>query len=143
MILEYEIEVAEDYYDTFEYEIDYSEIKDALEDMSQDDVVKCANEIFSGYSEEEKKEFIEGYLDAGYRENEILNDDGSVNFDFLYADDRDTVLEILADNADYDEEIKEFLHMYFSEAAYAQHEDDELYRKDPYAYYGISPNDFH
>lgn len=112
------------YYDDFEYELDYSEEAEVLEEIKK--IIK-KDAISSGCVSD--KDIIQ-YIISEYD----LGEDVSIE------DDLDEVLS-LASCVAWDD-FEDFVKDYFREIAYENYQDYLDYRRDPLGYYGMSRSDF-
>ena len=137
--VQYEYFSGRDEVDTFEYDIDSSDIRAYAEkNLSKRQVLDYAKQIYSGLSEEEKQDIANAwqvYSEADFVQ--LMNEDYSLVLDF--------VLEAFEDNP-YDrmfDELYEGIKEDNEDEAFEQLRDYQEYQKDPYSYYGLDRSDFY
>ena len=134
----YEYFSGRDEVDTFEYDIDSSDIRAYAEkNLSKRQVLDYAKQIYSGLSEEEKQDIANAwqvYSEADFVQ--LMNEDYSLVLDF--------VLEAFEDNP-YDrmfDELYEGIKEDNEDDAFEQLRDYQEYHRDPYSYNGLDISDF-
>ena len=136
--VQYEYFSGRDEVDTFEYDIDSSDIRAYAEkNLSKRQVLDYAKQIYSGLSEEEKQDIANAwrvYSEADFVQ--LMNEDYSLVLDF--------VLEAFEDNP-YDrmfDELYEGIKEDNEDDAFEQLRDYQEYHRDPYSYNGLDISDF-
>ena len=136
--VQYEYFSGRDEVDTFEYDIDSSDIRAYAEkNLSKRQVLDYAKQIYSGLSEEEKQDIANAwqvYSEADFVQ--LMNEDYSLVLDF--------VLEAFEDNP-YDrmfDELYEGIKEDNEDDAFEQLRDYQEYHRDPYSYNGLNISDF-
>lgn len=136
--VQYEYFSGRDEVDTFEYDIDNSDIRAYAEkNLSKRQVLDYAKQIYSGLSEEEKQDIANAwqvYSEADFVQ--LMNEDYSLVLDF--------VLEAFEDNP-YDrmfDELYEGIKEDNEDDAFEQLRDYQEYHRDPYSYNGLDISDF-
>ena len=137
--VQYEYFSGRDEVDTFDYDIDSSDIKAYAEkNLSKRQVLDYAKQIYSGLSKEDKQDIANAwqvYSEADFVQ--LMSEDYSLVLDF--------VLEAFEDNP-YDrmfEELYEGIKEDNEDEAFEQLRDYQEYKKDPYSYYGLNRSDFY
>lgn len=136
--VQYEYFSGRDEVDTFEYDIDSSDIRAYAEkNLSKRQVLDYAKQIYSGLSEEEKQDIANAwqvYSEADFVQ--LMSEDYSLVLDF--------VLEAFEDNP-YDrmfDELYEGIKEDNEDDAFEQLRDYQEYHRDPYSYNGLDISDF-
>ena len=136
--VQYEYFSGRDEVDTFEYDIDSSDIRAYAEkNLSKRQVLDYAKQIYSGLSEEEKQDIANAwqvYSEADFVQ--LMNEDYSLVLDF--------VVEAFEDNP-YDrmfDELYEGIKEDNEDDAFEQLRDYQEYHRDPYSYNGLDISDF-
>lgn len=136
--VQYEYFSGRDEVDTFDYDIDSSDIRAYAEkNLSKRQVLDYAKQIYSGLSEEEKQDIANAwqvYSEADFVQ--LMSEDYSLVLDF--------VLEAFEDNP-YDrmfDELYEGIKEDYEDDAFEQLRDYQEYQKDPYRYNGLNILDF-
>ena len=136
--VQYEYFSGRDEVDTFEYDIDSSDIRAYAEkNLSKRQVLDYAKQIYSGLSEEEKQDIANAwrvYSEADFVQ--LMNEDYSLVLDF--------VLEAFEDHP-YDrmfDELYEGIKEDNEDDAFEQLRDYQEYHRDPYSYNGLDISDF-
>ena len=136
--VQYEYFSGRDEVDTFDYDIDSSDIRFYAEkNLSKRQVLDYAKQIYSGLSKEDKQDIANAwqvYSEADFVQ--LMSEDYSLVLDF--------VLEAFEDNP-YDrmfEELYEGIKEDNEDEAFEQLRDYQEYQKDPYSYYGLNRSDF-
>lgn len=136
--VQYEYFSGRDEVDTFEYDIDSSDIRAYAEkNLSKRQVLDYAKQIYSGLSEEEKQDIANAwqvYSEADFVQ--LMSEDYSLVLDF--------VLEAFEDNP-YDrmfDELYEGIKEDNEDDAFEQLRDYQEYHRDPYSYNGLNISDF-
>ena len=136
--VQYEYFSGRDEVDTFEYDIDSSDIRAYAEkNLSKRQVLDYAKQIYSGLSEEEKQDIANAwqvYSEADFVQ--LMNEDYSLVLDF--------VVEAFEDNP-YDrmfDELYEGIKEDNEDDAFEQLRDYQGYHRDPYSYNGLNISDF-
>lgn len=136
--VQYEYFSGRDEVDTFEYDIDSSDIRAYAEkNLSKRQVLDYAKQIYSGLSEEEKQDIANTwqiYSEADFVQ--LMSEDYSLVLDF--------VLEAFEDNP-YDrifDELYEGIKEDNEDDAFEQLRDYQEYHRDPYSYNGLDISDF-
>ena len=136
--VQYEYFSGRDEVDTFEYDIDSSDIRVYAEkNLSKRQVLDYAKQIYSGLSEEEKQDIANAwqvYSEADFVQ--LMSEDYSLVLDF--------VLEAFEDNP-YDrmfDELYEGIKEDNEDDAFEQLRDYQEYHRDPYSYNGLNISDF-
>ena len=136
--VQYEYFSGRDEVDTFEYDIDSSDIRAYAEkNLSKRQVLDYAKQIYSGLSEEEKQDIANAwqvYSEADFVQ--LMNEDYSLVLDF--------VVEAFEDNP-YDrmfDELYEGIKEDNEDDAFEQLRDYQEYHRDPYSYNGLNISDF-
>lgn len=131
--VQYEYFSGRDEVDTFEYDIDSSDIRAYAEkNLSKRQVLDYAKQIYSGLSEEEKQDIAntwQVYSEADFVQ--LMGEDYSLVLDF--------VLEAFEDNP-YDrmfDELYEGIKEDNEDDAFEQLRDYQEYHRDPYSYNGL------
>lgn len=137
--VQYEYFSGRDEVDTFEYDIDSSDIRAYAEkNLSKRQVLDYAKQIYSGLSEEEKQDIANTwqiYSEADFVQ--LMSEDYSLVLDF--------VLEAFEDNP-YDrlfDELYEGIKEDNEDDAFEQLRDYQEYHRDPYSYNGLDISDFY
>lgn len=137
--VQYEYFSGRDEVDTFEYDIDSSDIRAYAEkNLSKRQVLDYAKQIYSGLSEEEKQDIANTwqiYSEADFVQ--LMSEDYSLVLDF--------VLEAFEDNP-YDrifDELYEGIKEDNEDDALEQLRDYQEYHRDPYSYNGLDISDFY
>lgn len=137
--VQYEYFSGRDEVDTFEYDIDSSDIRAYAEkNLSKRQVLDYAKQIYSGLSEEEKQDIANTwqiYSEADFVQ--LMSEDYSLVLDF--------VLEAFEDNP-YDrmfDELYEGIKEDNEDMAFEQLRDYQEYHRDPYSYNGLDISDFY
>ena len=136
--VQYEYFSGRDEVDTFEYDIDSSDIRAYAEkNLSKRQVLDYAKQIYSGLSEEEKQDIANAwqvYSEADFVQ--LMSEDYSLVLDF--------VLEAFEDNP-YDrmfDELYKGIKEDNEDDAFEQLRDYQEYHRDPYSYNGLNISDF-
>lgn len=136
--VQYEYFSGRDEVDTFEYDIDSSDIRAYAEkNLSKRQVLDYAKQIYSGLSEEEKQDIAntwQVYSEADFVQ--LMSEDYSLVLDF--------VVEAFDDNP-YDrlfDELYEGIKEDNEDDAFEQLRDYQEYHRDPYSYNGLDISDF-
>ena len=136
--VQYEYFSCRDEVDTFEYDIDSSDIRAYAEkNLSKRQVLDYAKQIYSGLSKEEKQDIANAwqvYSEADFVQ--LMNEDYSLVLDF--------VVEAFEDNP-YDrmfDELYEGIKEDNEDDAFEQLRDYQEYHRDPYSYNGLDISDF-
>ena len=136
--VQYEYFSGRDEVDTFEYDIDSSDIRAYAEkNLSKRQVLDYAKQIYSGLGEEEKQDIANTwqiYSEADFIQ--LMSEDYSLVLDF--------VLEAFEDNP-YDrifDELYEGIKEDNEDDAFEQLRDYQEYHRDPYSYNGLDISDF-
>lgn len=135
----YEYFSGRDEVDTFEYDIDSSDIRAYAEkNLSKRQVLDYAKQIYSGLSKEDKQDIANAwqvYSEADFVQ--LMSEDYSLVLDF--------VLEAFEDNPEdrMFEELYEGVKEDNEDMAFEQLRDYQEYQKDPYSYYGLNRSDFY
>ena len=136
--VQYEYFSGRDEVDTFEYDIDSSDIKAYAEkNLSKRQVLDYAKQIYSGLSKEDKQDIANAwqvYSEADFVQ--LMSEDYSLVLDF--------VLEAFEDNP-YDrmfDELYEGIKEDNEDMAFEQLRDYQEYHRDPYRYNGLNILDF-
>lgn len=136
--VQYEYFSGRDEVDTFEYDIDSSDIRAYAEkNLSKRQVLDYAKQIYSGLSKEDKQDIANAwqvYSEADFVQ--LMSEDYSLVLDF--------VLEAFEDNP-YDrmfDELYEGIKEDNEDMAFEQLRDYQEYQKDPYRYNGLNILDF-
>lgn len=137
--VQYEYFSGRDEVDTFEYDIDSSDIRAYAEkNLSKRQILDYAKQIYSGLSEEEKQDIANAwqvYSEADFVQ--LMSEDYSLVVDFVieaFEDDpEDRMFEELYKGVKDDNE----------DMAFEQLREYEEYQKDQYRYYGLSRYDFY
>lgn len=136
--VQYEYFSGRDEVDTFEYDIDSSDIRAYAEkNLSKRQVLDYAKQIYSGLSKEDKQDIANAwqvYSEADFVQ--LMSEDYSLVLDF--------VLEAFEDNP-YDrmfDELYEGIKEDYEDDAFEQLRDYQEYQKDPYRYNGLNILDF-
>ena len=136
--VQYEYFSGRDEVDTFEYDIDSSDIRAYAEkNLSKRQVLDYAKQIYSGLSEEEKQDIANAwqvYSEADFVQ--LMSEDYSLVLDF--------VVEAFEDNP-YDrmfDELYEGIKEDNEDDAFEQLRDYQEYHRDPYSYNGLDISDF-
>lgn len=137
--VQYEYFSGRDEVDTFEYDIDSSDIRAYAEkNLSKRQVLDYAKQIYSGLSEEEKQDIAntwQVYSEADFVQ--LMSEDYSLVLDF--------VVEAFDDNP-YDrlfDELYEGIKEDNEDDAFEQLRDYQEYHRDPYSYNGLDISDFY
>ena len=137
--VQYEYFSGRDEVDTFEYDIDSSDIRAYAEkNLSKRQVLDYAKQIYSGLSEEEKQDIANAwqvYSEADFVQ--LMSEDYSLVLDF--------VVEAFEDNP-YDrifDELYEGIKEDNEDDAFEQLRDYQEYHRDPYSYNGLDISDFY
>ena len=136
--VQYEYFSGRDEVDTFEYDIDNSDIRAYAEkNLSKRQVLDYAKQIYSGLSKEDKQDIANAwqvYSEADFVQ--LMSEDYSLVLDF--------VLEAFEDNP-YDrifDELYEGIKEDNEDDAFEQLRDYQEYHRDPYSYNGLDISDF-
>ena len=136
--VQYEYFSGRDEVDTFEYDIDSSDIRAYAEkNLSKRQVLDYAKQIYSGLSKEDKQDIANAwqvYSEADFVQ--LMSEDYSLVLDF--------VLEAFEDNP-YDrifDELYEGIKEDNEDDAFEQLRDYQEYHRDPYSYNGLDISDF-
>ena len=136
--VQYEYFSGRDEVDTFDYDIDSSDIRAYAEkNLSKRQVLDYAKQIYSGLSKEDKQDIANAwqvYSEADFVQ--LMNEDYSLVLDF--------VLEAFEDNP-YDrmfDELYEGIKEDNEDDAFEQLRDYREYHRDPYSYNGLDISDF-
>lgn len=136
--VQYEYFSGRDEVDTFEYDIDSSDIRAYAEkNLSKRQVLDYAKQIYSGLSKEDKQDIANAwqvYSEADFVQ--LMSEDYSLVLDF--------VLEAFEDNP-YDrmfDELYEGIKEDNEDMAFEQLRDYQEYHRDPYRYNGLNISDF-
>ena len=136
--VQYEYFSGRDEVDTFEYDIDSSDIRAYAEkNLSKRQVLDYAKQIYSGLSKEDKQDIANAwqvYSEADFVQ--LMSEDYSLVLDF--------VLEAFEDNP-YDrmfDELYEGIKEDNEDDAFEQLRDYQEYHRDPYSYNGLNILDF-
>lgn len=137
--VQYEYFSGRDEVDTFEYDIDSSDIRAYAEkNLSKRQVLDYAKQIYPGLSEEEKQDIAntwQVYSEADFVQ--LMSEDYSLVLDF--------VVEAFDDNP-YDrlfDELYEGIKEDNEDDAFEQLRDYQEYHRDPYSYNGLDISDFY
>ena len=137
--VQYEYFSGRDEVDTFDYDIDSSDIKAYAEkNLSKRQVLDYAKQIYSGLSKEDKQDIANAwqvYSEADFVQ--LMSEDYSLVLDF--------VLEAFEDDPQDDMfiELYEGVKEDNEDEAFEQLRDYQEYQKDPYSYYGLDRSDFY
>ena len=136
--VQYEYFSGRDEVDTFEYDIDSSDIRAYAEkNLSKRQILDYAKQIYSGLSKEDKQDIANAwqvYSEADFVQ--LMSEDYSLVLDF--------VLEAFEDNP-YDrmfDELYEGIKEDNEDMAFEQLRDYQEYHRDPYRYNGLNILDF-
>lgn len=136
--VQYEYFSGRDEVDTFDYDIDSSDIRAYAEkNLSKRQVLDYAKQIYSGLSKEDKQDIANAwqvYSEADFVQ--LMSEDYSLVLDF--------VLEAFEDNPEdrMFEELYKGIKEDNEDEAFEQLRDYQEYQKDPYSYYGLDRSDF-
>ena len=137
--VQYEYFSGRDEVDTFDYDIDSSDIRFYAEkNLSKRQVLDYAKQIYSGLSKKDKQDIANAwqvYSEADFVQ--LMSEDYSLVLDF--------VLEAFEDNPEDSmfEELYEGVKEDNEDEAFEQLRDYQEYQKDPYSYYGLNRSDFY
>lgn len=136
--VQYEYFSGRDEVDTFDYDIDSSDIRAYAEkNLSKRQVLDYAKQIYSGLSKEDKQDIANAwqvYSEADFVQ--LMSEDYLLVLDF--------VLEAFEDNPEdrMFEELYKGIKEDNEDEAFEQLRDYQEYQKDPYSYYGLDRSDF-
>ena len=136
--VQYEYFSGRDEVDTFEYDIDSSDIRAyAEENLSKRQILDYAKQIYSGLSKEDKQDIANAwqvYSEADFVQ--LMSEDYSLVLDF--------VLEAFEDDPENSmfEELYEGIKEDNEDMAFEQLRDYQEYHRDPYSYNGLNILDF-
>lgn len=136
--VQYEYFSGRDEVDTFEYNIDSSDIRAyAEENLSKRQILDYAKQIYSGLSKEDKQDIANAwqvYSEADFVQ--LMSEDYSLVLDFVleaFEDDpKNSMFEELYKGIKEDNE----------DMAFEQLRDYQEYHRDPYSYNGLNILDF-
>ena len=136
--VQYEYFSGRDEVDTFEYDIDSSDIRAyAEENLSKRQILDYAKQIYSGLSKEDKQDIANAW--QVYSEADFVQ---------LMSEDYSLVLDFVLEAFEEDPEDRMFEELYKGikddneDEAFEQLRDYQEYQKDPYSYYGLNRSDF-
>ena len=127
MTLEYEFGSRQG---TFEYDLDYSEIMNYFQSLTDSDLVELMMGAWDKMSKDEQ-------LNILYE----MNSPQGPQFDQWVEDDREWCIETFA--YDHLEDYEDELHDYYEDKAYEDYIDCGGKPSDPYDDIGMSPSDFY
>ena len=136
--VQYEYFSGRDEVDTFEYDIDSSDIRAyAEENLSKRQILDYAKQIYSGLSKEDKQDIANAwqvYSEADFVQ--LMSEDYSLVLDF--------VLEAFEDDPENSmfEELYKGIKEDNEDMAFEQLRDYQEYHRDPYSYNGLNILDF-
>ena len=136
--VQYEYFSGRDEVDTFDYDIDSSDIKAYAEkNLSKRQVLDYAKQIYSGLSKEDKQDIANAW--QVYSEADFVQ---------LMSEDYSLVLDFVLEAFEEDPQDDMFIELYKGvkedneDEAFEQLRDYQEYQKDPYSYYGLDRSDF-
>ena len=137
--VQYEYFSGRDEVDTFEYDIDSSDIRAYAEkNLSKRQVLDYAKQIYSGLSKEDKQDIANAW--QVYSEADFVQ---------LMSEDYSLVLDFVLEAFEEDPQDDMFIELYNGvkedneDEAFEQLRDYQEYQKDPYSYYGLDRSDFY
>ena len=136
--VQYEYFSGRDEVDTFDYDIDSSDIRAYAEkNLSKRQVLDYAKQIYSGLSKEDKQDIANAW--QVYSEADFVQ---------LMSEDYSLVLDFVLEAFEEDPQDDMFIELYNGvkedneDEAFEQLRDYQEYQKDPYSYYGLNRSDF-
>ena len=136
--VQYEYFSGRDEVDTFEYDIDSSDIRAyAEENLSKRQILDYAKQIYSGLSKEDKQDIANAW--QVYSEADFVQ---------LMSEDYSLVLDFVLEAFEDDPENRMFEELYKGikedneDMAFEQLRDYQEYHRDPYSYNGLNILDF-
>ena len=137
--VQYEYFSGRDEVDTFDYDIDSSDIRAYAEkNLSKRQVLDYAKQIYSGLSKEDKQDIANAW--QVYSEADFVQ---------LMSEDYSLVLDFVLEAFEDDPQDDMFIELYNGvkedneDEAFEQLRDYQEYQKDPYSYYGLDRSDFY
>ena len=110
----------------FEYDPEYSEIKDALKELPINELISEAQSMYNGFDKEEQESINNCFEDRPH----LLKPNGKVDFKKVAKEDLDWIIdELLFDNL---EPFEDYLKDYFEDDASDAYSDYDDWKHDPY-----------
>ena len=110
----------------FEYDPEYSEIKDALKELPISELISEAEAMYDGLDKEEQQSINDCFKDSPH----LLKPNGKVDFEKVAKEDLDWIIdELLFDNL---EPFEDYLKDYFEDDALNAYSDYNDWKQDSY-----------